>query len=502
MTNKLLYQGNEWTLPLIEKGYKVIEKIAKQDFNLDFYEPQIEIINYEQMLDRYSSNAMPVNYAHWSFGKSFIQNQQSYKAGQMGLAYEVVINTNPSICHLLDSNTMTMQMLTISHAAVGHSAFFKNNYLFKEWTDPTSIIPYLKFAKKYIQKCEDLYGERAVERTLDAAHSLQYFGVDKYKRKHKKRGDKTNKLQARLKYVDESFNDLWNTVLSKPKEIALDDDNSEEFPQENFLYFLEKNSRCLKAWQKELLHIVRTIGQYFYPQSQTKMLNEGFASFTHYNIMGKMADDGYISEGNYLEFIHSHTGVCCQFGITDKYYDGNINPYALGFSLFKEVKRICQNPTKEDLHKFPDIANSNWIETTKDVVANFRDESAVRQFLTPKLVKDFGFFEILDEEGHKTYEVAAIQDEEDFERIRTKLAEQYTYSNWFPRMEIDSVTPAGDLVINYYVKDGIPLEQGEDNYGRAMAYVMKLWGGGIRLDAITETGKRYNIHKYSYQKLD
>ena len=142
MSKKLLFTGSEWDIALIEKMWKTIEGVARK-MGFDPYKPQIEIITSEQMLDCYSSVAMPVMYNHWSFGKTFIQNERQYNKGMQGLAYEVVINTNPCIAYLMENNTATMQALVLAHASIGHSHFFKNNYLFKKWTDADTIVDYL-----------------------------------------------------------------------------------------------------------------------------------------------------------------------------------------------------------------------------------------------------------------------------------------------------------------------------------------------------------------------
>jgi stage V sporulation protein R len=89
----------DWSYDLINQYYAAIEDIAK-DFGLDTYPNQMEIISAEQMIDAYSSAGMPIGYNHWSFGKHFISNEQSYRRGQMGLAYEIVINSNPCIAYL------------------------------------------------------------------------------------------------------------------------------------------------------------------------------------------------------------------------------------------------------------------------------------------------------------------------------------------------------------------------------------------------------------------
>ena len=178
----IITSGEEWSFEKIEEVYSHIQKIADERFELNYYPNQLEVISSEQMLDAYASVGMPVYYPHWSFGEQFIKEQEAYKRGRMGLAYEIVINSNPCIAYLMEENTMMMQALVISHASFGHNHFFKNNYLFKQWTDADSIIDYLVFAKKYIRECEEKYGEDTVEMVLDAAHALSIYGIDKYKR--------------------------------------------------------------------------------------------------------------------------------------------------------------------------------------------------------------------------------------------------------------------------------------------------------------------------------
>ena len=132
----------------IQRVHDAVEEIAHGELGLDIYPNQIEVINSEQMLDAYSSIGMPLFYKHWSFGKHFARNEALYRAGMQGLAYEIVINSNPCISYIMEENTATMQTLVIAHAAFGHNHFFKNNYLFKQWTDANGILDYLEFAKK------------------------------------------------------------------------------------------------------------------------------------------------------------------------------------------------------------------------------------------------------------------------------------------------------------------------------------------------------------------
>ena len=133
-----LSTGSEWTFELIRRYDQSIAQIAA-DFGLDTYPNQIEIITAEQMLDAYASSGLPLGYNHWSYGKHFLASERGYQRGLMGLAYEIVINSNPCIAYLMEENTMPMQALTIAHACYGHNSFFKGNYLFRTWTNADAI---------------------------------------------------------------------------------------------------------------------------------------------------------------------------------------------------------------------------------------------------------------------------------------------------------------------------------------------------------------------------
>ena len=212
VTKKRLSETSEWTFELLDTYHREIARIAA-DFGLDTYPNQIEVISAEQMMDAYSTVGMPVGYHHWSFGKQFLSVEQRYKRGFMGLAYEIVINSNPCIAYLMEENSMTMQALVIAHASYGHNSFFKNNYLFKTWTNADSIIDYLLFARNYVTKCEERYGVAEVEMLLDSCHVLMNYGVDRYKRPKKVSLDNEEKRQEeREEYLQSQVNDLWRTL--------------------------------------------------------------------------------------------------------------------------------------------------------------------------------------------------------------------------------------------------------------------------------------------------
>src|SRR5690606_33476559 len=153
-------------------------------------------------------------------------------------------------------------------------------------------------------------------------------------------------------------------------------------PEENLLYFVEKHSPRLEPWQRELVRIVRKLAQYFYPQVQTKVMNEGWATFWHYNLLNRLYDKRLVNDGFMLEFLQSHTNVVCQRGFDERGF-GGINPYALGFAMFTDLRRICEKPTTEDRRWFPEMAGSDWGRVLDFAMRNFKDESFIGQFLSP-----------------------------------------------------------------------------------------------------------------------
>jgi stage V sporulation protein R len=257
-----LPEQSEWTFELIEQAHEEIQRVAKS-FGLDTYPNQLEIITAEQMMDAYASVGMPVSYNHWSFGKQFLSTEKSYRRGQMGLAYEIVINSNPCIAYLMEENSLMMQVLVIAHAAYGHNSFFKGNYLFRTWTDAEAIIDYMLFAKGYVADCERRHGVEAVELILDSCHALQNYGVDRYKRPARlSLQEETHRQNEREAYLQTQVNDLWRTLPRKGgmngASLSQDDDELPRFPsepQENLLYFIEKSAPLLEPWQRELVRI-------------------------------------------------------------------------------------------------------------------------------------------------------------------------------------------------------------------------------------------------------
>ena len=499
-----LFTEPDWSFETMGIVYEAIEDIALNDLGLDCYPNQIEIISSEQMLDAYSSIGLPLMYQHWSFGKRFVRDETMYRKGMTGLAYEIVINSNPCISYNMEENSMALQALVMAHAAFGHNHFFKNNYLFQQWTDADGILDYISFAKNFINKCEERYGFQAVEDLLDAAHAIMDHGVFRYRRPPRLTSEEIEAMRRLREDHQEkqSLLDIWIDGMVSPSEEKKEYNRQERMqrqsqmhlPEENLLYFFEKNSPILEPWQQEILRIVRCLAQYLYPQKQTKVMNEGCATFVHYYIINRLHDQGLITDGAFMEMLHSHTNVVMQPDFDDPRFSG-LNPYTLGFNMMMDIKRICEDPTDEDREWFPDFAgNDDWRSVLKHAWANYRDESFIQQYLSPHLMRKMKLFVLTDDAKQDELEITEIHNSRHYKKLRQILAASYDITNFEANIQVVDADLKGDRILKmkHQVHNGVVLE--EESRNEVLKYMKSLWGYDVMLDGVDqETDK----HIYS-----
>jgi len=485
---QLLPQGSEWTFEALQVYDEAIAQLA-QRFGLDTYRHQIEIITADQMLDAYASIGMPVLYHHWSFGKHYLATAKQYQRGQMGLAYEIVINSDPCIAYLMEENSLPMQALVIAHAAYGHNSFFKGNYLFRLWTSADAIIDYLVFARNYISECEERYGVAAVEPLLDACHALMNVGVDRYPHPSKLSPEQERRRQIeRMDYLQQQVNELWRTLpRTEDRADTQPESRFPHEPEENLLYFIEKHAPLLEPWQREIVRIVRKIAQYFYPQRQTQVMNEGWATYWHYTLLNTLYDEGRVGDGFMMEFLQSHTNVVAQPAFNDPRYSG-INPYALGFAMWRDIRRICEDPSDEDRQWFPQMAGSDWRESFDFAMRNFKDESFIAQYLSPRLMREFRLFSVVDDDRQPRLRIDAIHDDSGYRRLRTLMSDQYNLGANEPDIQVWDVDTRGDrtLTLRHFEQDRRPLSEAAD---AVLRHVAALWGFPVRLQSVDALGQ-------------
>ncbi len=329
-------------------------------------------------------------------------------------------------------------------------------------------------------------------RVLDACHALMSHGVDSYKKPSKLSAREENeRLRKLTTYRQENYNELWKT-LPQTAEGGREEPPEKnkkvlEEPEENILYFIEKNAPALPPWKREIVRIVRKVAQYFYPQGATKVMNEGFATFTHYHIINKMYDEGYVNDGFMLEFIKSHSGVLFQPDYNSPYFSG-LNPYTLGYNIFMDIKRICQEPTAEDKEWFPNLIGKDWLEQVHYVMENFRDDSFILQYLSPKVIREMKLFSIGDEEQQKEYLISAIHNERGYKKIREQLSLQYERSFYVPNIQVSGVDRFGTNTM--YLIHSVQNERRLDaeNTRKTLEHIRYLWGFPVELHSKNRLG--------------
>ena len=185
-----------------------------------------------------------------------------------------------------------------------------------------------------------------------------------------------------------------------------------------------------------------------------------------------------------VEFLQNHTNVIFQPAFDSPYYSG-INPYTLGFAMMKDIQRICQNPTEEDKKWFPEIVGENWLKILHFGMSNFKDESFISQFLSPKVIRDLKLFSILDDDKKSKYLVENIHDERGYQGIRELLSCQYNLSNNEPNIQIVSVDVNGDrsLTLRHVQHQRQPLGETTDE---VLKHVCRLWGFDVHLESMQD----------------
>lgn len=375
----------EYTIKDLEVWNQIIEKNAKAS-GLNFYNQEFEIVSYNDMLAYEAYLGMPSRYPHWSFGKAYEKNKTLYEYNLTGLPYEMVINSNPCIAYLMKENTLLLQILTMAHV-YGHNDFFKNNRLFKYGTNADYTIEMFKIHSNLIHSYIDdpSIGCENVERILNSAHALRL-------QTSRVIGEKRIDAETLKKNLLDDYNKAnQNSVIFKPSTPRKPPDINKIplEPEDDLLYFIIHYGE-LAEWEKNILDIVRSEALYFIPQIETKIMNEGWASFWHYNLVNQLNLDPSLQ----LEFIKRHNDVIAPV-------PGGLNPYYLGFKIFEDISK------KYGPQKLFEIRELE------------RDESFIRRYLTQELCTELNLFEYIKKGSE--YEIQEISDDEGWIEIRNEL---------------------------------------------------------------------------------
>ena len=438
----------------LEKWNEKIETIVKK-LGLNYYPQEFEIVGHDDMLGYESYVGMPSRYPHWSFGKSYEKNKMLYSLNLTGLPYEMVINSDPCLAYLMKDNTLLLQILTIAHV-YGHNDFFKNNRLFAEGTRAEKTLEMFKLDADIIRGYinDPSIGYEKVEKILDAAHAIK-FQIPRVV------GEKIVSEKAIKKRMVEDYNKaLDNRGILDCREDIKEPDLSKIpiNPEDDLIKFISEYGR-LEEWQKNILRIVKRETQYFLPQIETKIMNEGWASFWHYNILKELD----LPQSLHLEFLKRHNDVIAP-------HVGGLNPYYLGFKIF------------EDLEK------KHGREKIFEVRALERDNSFLRRYLTEELCSELNLFQY-NRRGYD-YIVNEVSDNEGWKVIRDNLAYECGVGS-IPYIRVIDLNTRSNTLTLEHVFDGRELEL---TYAKeSLKYIYDLWGFKVRILTKSNKGDKLSI---------
>lgn len=447
---------------------KAIEKISAKakEFGLDFFDMRFEVCPAD-IIYTFGAYGMPTRYAHWSFGKSFhrMKTQYDYNLSKI---YELVINTDPCYAFLLEGNSLVQNKLVAAHV-FAHNDFFKNNY----WFGHTSrnMLDTMAANAERIADYEHKYGREKVEKYLDAALALQEH-IDPHVRI--KKAVRSVKIKRETPY-----DDLWNLDRDQQTEIEEDEKNFPAEPEKDVLGFIMENSRSLEDWQRDIVSVVRSEMLYFWPQMETKIMNEGWATYWHLKLMREVE----LTEDEAVEFAKMHAGVIQKSRMS-------INPYLVGLKIWEDIEKRWNKPTDEEREKFGRTGGEGR-QKMFEVRANENDVSFLRNYLTKQLAEDLDLY--LYKKVYTKWQVT----ETSWETVRDGMIFLLTNCG-YPYILVED----GD-----YRKNGeLYLKHGHDGRDldiyyleKTLPYVYKLWGRPVHLE--TKVDNKIMLYSYNGEKV-
>ncbi len=445
---------------------RIREKV--QEFGLDCYPQEFEICDHVQMLGYMAYSGMPSHYPHWSYGKSYEKLKTLYDHGVSGLPYEMVINSSPALAYLMRDNSLALQVLTIAHV-YGHNDFFKNNFNFQRTRAEYTLSTFKAHASRVRRYVEDpSIGIERVEQILDAAHALSLqcrrnLGVKKLSLEQ----DRARLLDA-ARPPEDPFYTLHGKRAYQPPDLQ----KIPASPEEDVLLFIRDYNPFLSEWEKDLLTIVHEQAQYFLPQIETKIMNEGWASYWHREILNSLD----LPQDIHLEFLVRHNQVV-------RPHEGGLNPYHLGLKIWDDIFRRHEEPEASANGELQ-APTGEGRRMMFEARSADRDASFLRRFLTEELMREMDLFEY-EPKGSELV-IAKVSDKEGWKKIKDALVRQVGMGSVPVIKVVDCGFGDNRTLLLAHDHDGrdLQLEYAE----RTLAYLYRLWGREVALET-TLSGK-------------
>ncbi|AHF06747.1 SpoVR family protein [Desulfitobacterium metallireducens] len=411
--------------------------VVARDLGLDFYPVHFEVCPAETLYT-FGAYGMPVRFTHWSFGKSFYRLKMQYDLN-LSRIYELVINSNPSYAFLLEGNSLVQNKLVIGHV-YAHVDFFKHNHYFQR--TPQDMVERMGAHAEQIRKYELIHGREKVEQVLDAVLSIQEH-VD-FRAHLAQRKEKDSRVPSK-KYLNSLYEDLWEE--ESPQENL---ENKRE--HEDLLLFIMEHSSILEEWERDIISMIREESLYFFPQIETKIINEGWATFWHSRIMHELD----LSDEEVMDFAMMHSQVVQPSRLS-------LNPYYLGVKIWEE------------------LAEKNDMEYLFDVRETENDVSFIRNHLDRELIDKLNLFNFRKIGAH--WQVT----DTDWEKVRDNLVQQLV-NGGHPKIVVTDGDYEGKRILYLrHAHEGMDLDI--VYLEKTLLLVQKLWGRIAVLETVID-GKK------------
>jgi len=451
---------------------RIREKV--EEFGLDTYPQEFEICDHNDMLGYMAYSGMPSHYPHWSYGKAYEKLKTLYDHGVSGLPYEMVINSSPAIAYLMRDNTLCLQILTIAHV-YGHNDFFKRNFNFQQTRAEFTVGTFKAHAQRMRSYVEDpSIGIDRVEPILDAAHALSL---------QMRRNRAVRKLtddQERQRLLDQAiprpdpFANIHRPAAYQPPDLR----KVPAAPEEDVLLFIRDYNPYLASWERDILTIVHEEACYFLPQIETKIMNEGWASYWHREILNSLK----LPPELHIEFLVRHNQVV-------RPHPGGLNPYHVGLKVWDDIKRLHDDPTPEERKErgAPRQTGRQAIFTTREVD---RDVSFLRRFLTEPLMRELDLFQY--EQKGEDVVVTKVSDRDEWKQVKETLLRAVGTGSIPVIKVVDADFGGNRTLLLQHEHDGrdLLLEYAE----KTLAYLHRLWGREVAIQ--TQVNGKSSVLRY------
>lgn len=449
-------------LKALERAIAEITEIA-EGFGLDFYPMRYEICPAD-IIYTFGAYGMPTRFSHWSFGKQFYKMKLHYDLG-LSKIYELVINSDPCYAFLLDSNSLIQNKLIVAHV-LAHSDFFKNNVRFSN--TKRDMVESMAATAERIKQYEHQYGKLEVEKFLDAVLAIQeHIDPSLLRPKLSWTLEDTEVYEEEEQAKPSPYDDLW-LLDKKNKQQKQQRKKRRKFPpqpEKDVLLFIEEYSRELDDWQRDIMTMMREEMLYFWPQLETKIMNEGWASYWHQRILREMD----LTSDEAIEFAKLNAGVV-QPSRT------SINPYYLGLKIFEDIEERWNNPTEE--MKRRGVKPGSGREKIFEVRELDSDISFLRNYLTKELVMREDMY-LFQKQG-KDYKIV----DKNWENVRDQLVSMRV-NGGFPYITVNDgdYMRNGELYLKHWY-EGIELDI--KYLEKVLPYIYQLWGRTVHMETMME----------------